>query len=155
LPGGTHIAEGKLMRNKHVDPEQQVAVSVTLICDRYGAAACATSPLDPAVKGTGIAKKEPGDPNSWEIAVNLAVGGALEDLGRQMRETGTEQVAEAMAYQSEAKVRSALRRSNLPQHPERILLPLAEIKKEYGKDAVKVAARRRGVEWPPKKKAKK
>ena len=144
------------MRNKHVDPEQQVLVVVTLINDRYGAAACATGPLDPAVQGTGIAKKEPGDPNNWEIAVNLAVGGALEDLGRQMRETGTKQVTEAMAYQAETKVRSALRRSNLPQHPERILLPLAEIEKEWGKKAARIAAKRRGLVWPPpKKKAKK
>jgi hypothetical protein len=140
------------MRNKHVKPQRNLIVIVTMINDRHGAAACATSPVSgPLIQGTGIAKKEPGDANNETIAMNLAVGEALRDLGEQMRVMGTEQVVAAMGQQSAMKVRSALRRSNIPQHPERILLPLAKIEEEWGRKAAKVAANRRGLVWPPKK----
>jgi len=140
------------MRNKHVKPERHLFVAVTVINDRYGAAACARHPLyGPLAQGTGIAKKEPGDAYNADIAVNLAVGEALRDLGEQMRVMGAEQVVEAVELQSAAKVRSALRRSNIPQQPEKNLLPLAVIEAERGRKAAKVAAKRRGITWPPKK----
>jgi len=144
------------MRNKHVEPKQQPRVKITLICDTYGAAACATSPVDPAVQGTGIAKKEPGDPNNAVIAVNLAVGGALEDLGQQMRRIGAEQVTDAMTAQAVERVEAGLRRMRRSVRGEdaRTLLSLSEIQKEWGKKAAKRAAARRGVDWPPQKKAK-
>lgn len=148
------------MRNKHAEPQRQLLVNVTLINDRYGAAACATlfgeNPLGPLVQGTGIAKKEPGDPNDPFIAMNLAVGGALEDLGQQMRAAGAEQVVEAMAAQALERVQAGLRRMQRGVRGEdaRTLLSLSEIQKEWGDDAARVAAKRRGVEWPPQKKAK-
>jgi hypothetical protein len=144
------------MRNKHVEPKQQPIVDVTLICDRYGAAACVTSPLDPTVQGTGIAKKAPGDPNDVVIATNLAVGEALRDLGQQMLMIGAAQVTEAMVTQTVERVEAGLRRMRRHVRGEdsRTLLSLSEIQKEWGKKAAKVAATRRGVEWPPKKKDK-
>lgn len=145
------------MRNKHVEPKQQLVVDVTLICDRYGAAACATSPLDPTVQGTGIAKKAPGDTNNPEIAVNLAAGEALRDLGQQMLLTGAGQVMDAMDEQAVERTKVALRRMRRSIRGEdaRTLLPLSEIQKLHGKKAARIAATRRGVEWPPaKKKAK-
>jgi len=150
------------MRSKY-EPKRQLLVNVTLITDRYGAAACATllcdTPIGPLVTGTGIAKKEPHDVNDPVIAMNLAAGEALRDLGTQMLRTGEKQVQAAVRRQekeAQERVRAALQRSNIPAQPPRALLPLAVIEKEWGRKAAKKAAGRRGVEWPPKRpKAKK
>jgi len=59
---------------------------------------------------TGSAKREPGDMHDEAIAVDLAAGRALENLGRQLRRRGEAKVREA-SRQTEEK-QAKLRRKN-------------------------------------------
>jgi hypothetical protein len=64
---------------------------------------------DPVITATGSSKREQGDVTDDEIAVSLAVGRALEKLGRDLRRRGEAQVkaacdvAEAKRVKAEAK----------------------------------------------------
>lgn len=71
----------------HVLLDKNATVAEVALSDIFG--------ITPMATATGSAKRDKGDVFNQEIAVNLAVGRALENLGRQLRRKGEAQVAEA------------------------------------------------------------
>jgi len=108
-------------------------------------------PKLPMIRVTGSTKREPGDVYDEAIAMDLAVGRALSKLGRKLQRRGTNNVTAATQEQNKTRVLAAIRKTQRRvrvEHPERVLLPLDDIKNLYGKKAARRAASRRGVSWP-------
>ena len=99
-------------------------------------------------EATGAAKRAPGDANDEEIANNLAVGRALEELGVSLQLKGNLQVLLATTIQqkaAEARVERKLKRQI-----KKPLLPLDQLYEDHGIQAVETAALRRGIDdWTP------
>jgi hypothetical protein len=136
---------------KNVRPplsRMKVRVKVLLLHDQNAAAAYAALDMGDGVpvtaEATGSAKREQGDTRDDMIAANLAVGRALVKLGHQLQETGQDQVMAAMISSQkdrEAGLVRRLRRSVAPAAEN--LMPLSEIREEWGADAADRAASRR------------
>lgn len=92
---------------------------VIVLHDNYATVASVALQDDyftPIADATGSAKKEPGDVFNPEIAANLAIGRALEKLGRKMRYQGVKQVEKASRQAeltAEARNARAERRSEI------------------------------------------
>jgi len=117
------------------------AARIELLDGRHAAVAEAALTLaDRTFTAQGTAKRQPGDPHDPDIAASLAVGRALEELGRQLQRHGHAQVALASAAQARQISRSARRAG---EHARRRLLPLGEIRSRYGAEAAQRADARR------------
>lgn len=104
-----------------------LSADVVVLVDRNATVADAVL-LDggviPVITSTGSSKREQGDVTNDEIAVNLAVGRALEKMGRDLRRRGEAQVkaacdaAEAKRLRLEAKRAKALeKKAVVKAHP--------------------------------------
>jgi len=91
------------------------AARIELLDGRHAAVAEAALTLaDRTFTAQGTAKRQPGDPHDPDIAASLAVGRALEELGRQLQRHGHAQVALASAAQARQISRSARRAGETP-----------------------------------------
>lgn len=136
------------MKNK---PLARMNVNVLVVTDRNAAVAHVSLPQADMETGeislheaTGSAKREPGDSRDDMIAANLAMGRALENLGKDLQDTGRLQVELSMAEREVAKrlvvARTLLRGVHPPQQK---LLPVDVIRERYGDEAAARAEARR------------
>jgi len=107
----------------YLEPEEKykmshvlMSVDVTALVSRNATVASVelldSCDLVPVVitTATGSAKRQPGDVHDESIAVDLAIGRALESLGRKLRKRGEDKVREASRKAEERQIR--LRRKN-------------------------------------------
>lgn len=124
-------------------PGRYRLVTTDVITDRNASAArvslCENGHV--LLTATGSAKREPGDPDNPAIADGLALGRALVNLGRQIRD---EQLAamHAAARELEAerlriisKVRRAINRARERNHPQHHFMDADAIRAEWGQEA--------------------
>ena len=97
---------------------------------------------------TGVSKRMQGDFYDENIAVNLAVGRALTNLGQRMVRKGNRQVRDAADVAAAWGMLDKARRSQRRTPVERVLLPVEEIAERFGSKAAQVAMERRGLAKP-------
>lgn len=97
--------------------ETYLTADITVLSDRNAAVAAVSlvSECTPVVSvlasSTGSAKREPGDVHDPEIALNLAAGRALENLGRKLKRRGEAQVRAASKAAEEKRAKDEERRA--------------------------------------------
>lgn len=140
-------------KEKRVPPRTTLAVSVSVNGDHNATAACATILGGPYTRNltqaAGSAKRNAGDPYNSLIALDLAVGRALVELGLRLQSDGEELVQLQADTRFAEKLLADVRRTQraarrIGPHPG--LLPLAKILAERGVEAAETAAARRGQE---------